>query len=135
MKISIPMFQTDRIQTGKKVGTEVGHKQAKQYRCFETFTGRLTCDQCGQSSSSSSSLPSGFSCSRMLSDTMFSHCKVHMSVHLSPAFKQQHVSTDQTLLHVQDNSSRTSSGAGLVPSQTNSTSFDVLHTCTFQPCP
>ena len=44
------MFQTDRIKTGKKVGTEVTvlfrgeHKQAKHYKRFETFTGRLTCD-------------------------------------------------------------------------------------------
>ena len=61
------------------------------------------------------------------------HIAMHMSVHLSPTFKQQHVSTEQTLLYVQGNSSRTSSGAGLVLNQTNSTSFDVLHT--FQPYP
>ena len=54
------------------------------------------------------------------------------SVHFSPAFKQQHVFTELTLLHVQDASLMTSSGACLVPSHTNSASFDVLHT--FQPC-
>ena len=65
--------------------------------------------------------------------TVFSHWTLHISVHFRPAFKQQQLSTVHALLHEQESSSRTSSGAGLDPSHTNFTTFEILSTS--QPCP
>ena len=62
-----------------------------------------------------------------------SHWTLHISVHFRPAFKQQQLSTVHALLHVQESSSSTYSGAGLDPSHTNFTTFEILSTS--QPCP
>ena len=66
-----------------------------------------------------SSFPS--SSSKLLLSTsssavMLVHSKAHMSVHLSPAFKQQQESMVHDFFQTQANISRTSSGAGLEPS-------------------
>lgn len=54
-----------------------------------------------------------------------------MSVHLSPAFRQQQDWREHALLHEHDSSSKTSSGAGFEPSNTKL----ITPLSTFQPCP
>lgn len=85
-----------------------------------------------QSSPSSESL-SPFSHWIPTSVAILSHWILHMSVHFRPAFKQQQFSKVHALLHVQESSSKTSSGAGLDPRHTNFTTLEMLSTS--QPCP
>ena len=65
--------------------------------------------------------------------TIFSHWTLHISFHFKPAFRQQQLSNLHALLHEQESSSSTSSGAGLDPSHTNFATFEILSTS--QPCP
>ena len=78
--------------------------------------------------------PSAAYASSSSSLTILSHWILHMSMHCRLAFRQQHwFSTQYVILHVQESSSRTSSGAGLDPSHTNSTAFEISSTS--QPYP
>ena len=72
-----------------------------------------------QSISSSSSSPVLFAASSS-SLAIFSHCNVHMSVHLSPAAIQLQSLVEQDLLQVHEINSNTSSGAGFDPNHMTS---------------
>ena len=81
-----------------------------------------------QSSSQSSSSSSQYNSSSSPTSSLFSHeHNVHISLHLSQALTQQQLAS-QARLHEHANNSKTSSGAGLDPSQVNATSLCLAET-------